>query len=267
MSAPERYAGDAAWTEWFNLCSVSRCSGELASLLSEQIRSAMFAQLARAGFAAEIVRDDDPVTFFDSYFLSKGARDADKPLKSYFKHRIVTERLSLREFVCGTFFSAKFGRVHDIVRDWIASVKGWKPHSLVGADGRRHLAWECAAVGEDVRDAVGGYVRTPGGGMDHAVWRGYVLKMLDAVADELKLEKRQVAFLLYATAKGVPASSAEMLAALGVKKSRAATIKEACMNAVEKFFQDKEVETGDIGFARVMISVCESVSGGEVGHV
>ena len=70
---------------------------------------------------------------------------------------------------------------------------------------------------------------------------------------------------MYATARGVPASSEVIQTELGVKKSRAATIKEACMNAVEKFFQDKEVETGDIGFARVMISVCESVSGEEVG--
>ena len=265
MDTVERYAGDVAWTEWFERCSVSRCPDSLVPQLTEQIRSAMFAQLARAGFSADLVADDDPVTFFDSYFQSKGSRDRDKPLKSYFKHRLVNERLSLRAFICGTFFSAKFGRIHDIVRDWIASVKGWKPHSLVGEDGKRHVTWECAANGEDVREQVGGYLPNPGSRLDRPVMRAYVFQMLDAVSAKLRLEKRQVAFLLYATARGVPASSAEMLAALGVKKSRATTIKEACMNAVEKFFQDKEVETGDIGFARVMISVCESVSGGEVG--
>ena len=266
MSATEVYAGDDAWTEWFELCSVARCPERYASPLTGQIRSAMFAQLARAGFPAEIVRDDDPVTFFDSYFQAKGSRDGNKPLKSYFKHRIAKERLALREFVCGTFFSAKFGRIHDIVRDWIASVKGWKPHSLVGEDGRRHLSWESAAAGDDVREYVGAYVCNPGGGLDRALQRGYVLKMLDAVSSDLKLEKSKVAFLLYATARGIPMSSPEVLDRLAVRKSRAAMIKESCMKAVRNFFADKEVDTGDLGFARVMISVCADAAGEEVAH-
>lgn len=63
MDTVERYAGDVAWTEWFERCSVSRCPDSMVPQLTEQIRSAMFAQLARAGFSADLVADDDPVTF------------------------------------------------------------------------------------------------------------------------------------------------------------------------------------------------------------
>lgn len=266
MDTVERYAGDVAWTEWFERCSVARCPDFLVPPLVDQIRSAMFAQLARAGFSADLVADDDPVTFFDSYFQSKGSRDRDKPLKSYFKHRLVNERLSLRAFICGTFFSAKFGRIHDIVRDWIASVKGWKPHSLVGEDGKRHVTWECAANGEDVREQVGGYLPNPGSRLDRPVMRAYVFQMLDAVSAKLRLEKRQVAFLLYATARGIPASSPGVLAMLGVRKSRAAKIKEDCLKTVETYFADKEVETTDLGFACVMLSVCAAEAGEEVAN-
>jgi len=258
----DRYAGDAAWSAWFDLCSVARCGADDAAPLSEQIRTAMFAQLARSGYPAAIVGDDDLVTFFDAYFMAAGTRDRDKPLKSYFRHRMVAERRPLREFVCGTLFSARFGRIHDIVRDWIASVKGWKPHSLVGPDGKRHVVWESAAAKDDVREAAGGYAANPGARLDYGVLRRYVAEMLGAVAAKIKVERRQVAFLLDATAKGLAISSPEVLAALGVRKSRANKIKEECMKQAARFFRDKEVDTSDLAFARAMITVCEE----EVRH-
>ena len=42
----DRYAGDAAWLEWFDRCAVSRCDTEVAARLGAQIRAAMQAQLA-----------------------------------------------------------------------------------------------------------------------------------------------------------------------------------------------------------------------------
>lgn len=266
MSKFEQYAGDAAWTQWFELCSAARCH-VYAAALNEQIRAAMFAQLSRFGHPSSLVGDDDPVTFFDSYFQVNGARDIKKPLKSYFRHRIAEEKIPLREFICGTLFSAKFGRIHDIVRDWIAAVKGWKPHSILGADGKRHLQWERAAAKEDARESAGRVVPRPGNRLDLPVLRGYVLQMLDEVSSKIKLEKRKVAFLLNATAQGIPMSSPEVLAELGVMKSRAAKLKEECMKAAEKFFAKKEVETTDLGFARMVISVCAATAGGSAATV
>ena len=46
----DRYAGDDAWTEWFEICSVAGCRPEFAARLGEQVSSALYAQLARAGF-------------------------------------------------------------------------------------------------------------------------------------------------------------------------------------------------------------------------
>ena len=130
------YAGDEAWREWFDACAVSRCGAANADRLGAQIGAAMYSQLARFGIVRSDVGEDDPVSVFDAYFMLKGSRDPGKPLKSYFAHRIKVEGLRLLDFVCGTLFGARSGRVHDIVVDWIASIKGWKPRSLRGSDGR-----------------------------------------------------------------------------------------------------------------------------------
>ena len=266
MNVINNYAGDSAWQEWFDLCSVARCDQEHAERLSLQIKRAMFAQLFRLGYSADTVGDDDPISFFDSFFLMKGSRNDHKPLKSYFRCRIEAGGLSLKKFICGTLFSSRAGRIHDIVRDWIASVRGWKPHSLVGKDGRRHLIWESAAEAEDARELCGGYVFNPGKRLDNEVLRRYAGVLLEELSKKLKVEKRKIAFLLYATAKGVPMSSPEVLAELGVKKSRAAIIKEKCMKVAEKFLKRKEVEISDYGFAGTLIAVCAAECGKEAHH-
>ena len=48
----DRYAGEAAWTEWFEICSVAGCCAENAAKLRAEIENAMLAQLARYGFSA-----------------------------------------------------------------------------------------------------------------------------------------------------------------------------------------------------------------------
>ena len=139
----DRYAGDAAWTEWFKICSVSGCRPEFASRLREQISAAMYARLSRAGISREEA-GDDPIAFFDAYFKLKGSREKGKPLKLYFAHRIKDEGLEMVDFVCGTLFGSGSGRVRDIVLDWIAVIKGWKPRTVADEDGRRRLVWENA---------------------------------------------------------------------------------------------------------------------------
>ena len=121
----DRYAGDAAWREWFDRFAVSRCSAENADRLGAQIGAAMYAQLARCGLARDAAGNDDPVAVFDAYFMLQGSRDPGKPLKAYFAHRIKVEGLRLVDFVCGTLFGARSGRIHDIVTDWIASIKSF----------------------------------------------------------------------------------------------------------------------------------------------
>ena len=133
----DRYAGEAAWTEWFEICSVAGCRDEHATKLRAEIESAMTSQLLRCGFSVEDAGGDDPVAFFDSYFKLKGSREKGKPLKLYFAHRIQAERLRMLDFVCGTLFGSRSGRIHDIVVDWISSLKGWKARIVRGEDGCR----------------------------------------------------------------------------------------------------------------------------------
>ncbi|MBR1921094.1 MAG: hypothetical protein IJ829_03690, partial [Kiritimatiellae bacterium] len=151
FSWSDRYAGDEAWAEWFDVCSVAGCRPEHAARLREQISSALYAQLARAGVSRAEAGDEDPVMVFDAYFKLKGSRDAPKPLKSYFAHRIRDERMDLFDFVCGTLFGSGSGRVRDIALEWISLIKGWKPRTVTQGDGSRRLVWETA--GDDARAA------------------------------------------------------------------------------------------------------------------
>jgi len=250
------YAGDDAWREWFEVCFVDGCTN--ADVLREQVASAMYAQLARFGFTRADVEGADPVLHFDAYFMLTGSRGKPKPLKLYFKHRMAAEDRPLDEFVCGTLFGSGSGRIHDIVRDWLATAKGWKPRSVRDTAGKRHLVWERAAEVDDARETIGVVSWRPGAALDRAVLWALSHEMFSEVAKEIKVEKQSVALLCHATAHDIPITTPEVLAALGVGKSRAYVLKETCMKKIAKFFSDKGIALNDHLAAQTLLAACES---------
>lgn len=250
------YAGDDAWREWFDVCFVDGCTE--AAALREQVASAMYAQLARFGFTRTDVDGMDPVLQFDAYFMLTGSRSKPKPLKLYFRHRMKQEDRPLDEFVCGTLFGSGSGRVHDIVRDWIATAKGWKPRSVRDTDGKRHLVWERAAEVDDACEAADSVTWLPGDTLDRAVMWALSHEMFSAVAKEIKVEKRNVALLCHVTAHDIPITKPEVLAALGVGKSRAYAQKETCMKKIATFFSNKGIDLNDHLAAQTLLAACES---------
>ena len=250
------YAGDDARREWFDVCFVDGCAN--AAALREQVASAMYAQLARFGFTRADVEGADPVLHFDAYFMLTGSRSKPKPLKLYFQHRMAVEDRPLDEFVCGTLFGSGSGRIHDIVRDWLATAKGWKPRSIRDTDGKRHLVWERAAEVDDARETIGAVSWRPGAALDRAVLWALSHEMFSAVAKEIKVEKQSVALLCHVTAHDIPITSPEVLAALGVGKSRAYVLKETCMKKIAKYFADKGIALNDPMAARALLAACES---------
>ena len=250
------YAGDDAWREWFEVCFVDGCTN--ADALREQVASAMYAQLARFGFTRADVEGADPVLHFDAYFMLTGSRGKPKPLKLYFKHRMAAEDRPLDEFVCGTLFGSGSGRIHDIVRDWLATAKGWKPRSVRDTAGKRHLVWERAAEVDDARETIGVVSWRPGAALDRAVLWALSHEMFSEVAKEIKVEKQSVALLCHATAHDIPITTPEVLAALGVGKSRAYVLKETCMKKIAKFFSDKGIALNDPLAAQTLLAACES---------
>ncbi len=250
------YAGDDAWREWFDVCFVDGCA--TAAALRAQIASAMYAQLARFGFTRADVKGVDPVLHFDAYFMLTGSRSKPKPLKLYFRHRMEMEERPLDEFVCGTLFGSSSGRIHDIVRDWLATAKGWKPRSLRDADGRRRVVWERAAEADDVRETSSAISWQPGDALDRAVLWALSHEMFSSVAAELKVEKQSVALLCHVTAHDIPITTPEVLAALGVGKSRAYVLKETCMKKIAKFFSDKGIALNDPLAAQTLLAACEA---------
>ena len=238
------------------MCFVDGCAA--APALREQVASAMYAQLARFGFTRADVEGADPVLHFDAYFMLTGSRSKPKPLKLYFKHRMEAEDRPLDEFVCGTLFGSGSGRVHDIVRDWLATAKGWKPRSVRDTDGKRHLVWERAAEVDDARETIGVVSWRPGAALDRAVLWALSHEMFSAVAAEIKVEKRNVALLCYATAHDIPITTPEVLESLGVGKSRAYVLKETCMKKIATFFSDKGIALNDPLAAHTLLAACES---------
>jgi len=251
----DKYAGDAAWRDWFRICSVDGCPPPENEALRAQVSSAMYGRLARCGISRDETHDEDPVVFFDSFFKLKGSREKGKPLKLYFAYRIKAEGLRLADFVCGTLFGSASGRVHDIVTDWIATLKGWKPRTLRDEAGKRRLVWEGAAE-EDVAALESPDHADPAAYLDVVPIRAEIENALSEVAQKIKVEKSKVALLLYAEAQDVPVTNPAVLEGLGVGKSRAYTLKEKAVNVLRRKLGTAE-GVGSPLFGRILLEVCE----------
>ena len=254
----DRYAGDAAWEDWFRICSVAGCNAEDARRLRAQIVPAMMRRLAACGVSPEETQGEDPVAFFDAFFSLKGSREGAKPLKLWFAHRIRTEGIALRDFVCGTLFGAASGRVHDIVTDWIAALKGWRPRTLRDADGRRRLVWEGAPADEAAAALQAGDAPPDDPDfLDEAPMRREIENALFRTAARLGVEKSAVALLLYATAQDVPLTDAAVLEGLQTGKSRAYALREKAVKRIGAELADAE-GAGSPLFGRLLLEVCEA---------
>ena len=254
----EKYAGDAAWAEWFAICSVGGCSEENRKRLRAQVESAMYAQLARCGLSREDAGTDDPVAFFDGYFKLKGSRERGKPLKLYFAHRIRAERLRMFDFVCGTLFGSRSGRIHDTVTDWISTLKGWKPRIVRGEDGCRRLRWErTEGDGAPVELSI---ESDPAAEIDVEAIRGETAALLDRLARKIRVEKRKAALLLYVTAMDVALTEDAVLGTLGIGKSMAYRLKDKAMEALRKEMRRTE-GADDPLFGRLLLETCEKEMG------
>ena len=214
----------------------------------------MYAQLARFGLNREDAGTDDPVAFFDGYFKLKGSRERGKPLKLYFAHRISAECLRMFDFICGTLFGSRSGRVHDIVTDWISSLKGWKSRIVRGEDGCRRLRWErTEGDGSPVELPI---ESDPAAEIDVEAIRGETTVLLERVARKIGVEKRKTALLLYVTAMDVALTEDAVLGALNVGKSMAYRLKDKVMEALRREMRRME-ESGDPLFGRLLLETCE----------
>ena len=250
----EKYAGDAAWSEWFAICSVGGCSEENRKRLRAQVESAMYAQLARFGLSREDAGTDDPVAFFDGYFKLKGSREKGKPLKLYFAHRIRAEHLRMFDFVCGTLFGSRAGRVHDIVTDWISSLKGWRSRIVRGEDGCWRLRWERAeGDGSPVELPI---ESDPAAEIDVEAIRCETIALLERVARKIGVEKRKAALLLYVTAMDVALTEDAVLNALGVGKSMAYRLKDKAVEVLRREMSKTE-GSDDPLFGHLLLDTCE----------
>ena len=256
----DRYAGDESWKEWFAICSVGGCAPANRERLRAEVESAMYAQLGRFGLTRDDAGEDDPVAFFDGYFKLKGSREKGKPLKLYFAHRIRAEQIRMVDFVCGTLFGARAGRVHDIVVDWVSSLKGWKSRIVRDEDGCRRLRWErTEGDGTPIELPI---ESDPAAEIDVEAIRSEAAALIERVTRKIGVEKHKVALLLYVTAMGVAITEDAVLKALGVAKSMAYRLKDKTMETLRREMSKTE-GTDDPLFGRLLLEACEK----EVGDV
>ena len=251
------YAGDAAWQEWFDICSVAGCSERSAIALRREVESAMCAQLARMGFDGLDVGFDDPVAFFDSYFALRGRRTAKKPLKAYLAYRMRVEKRKMSDFVCGTLFGTRSGRIRDIVLDWISVLKGWRAHSCRRADGSRQLVWE---HGTDV-DALGSDLAAAETDSMSRLDRAQVVRdvevLLARLAGSVSLTREQIALVVYVVAMNVPLTNAVVLKVLKCGKSRAYVVRDRVMASLRAELETFETAS-DVAFGDVLLERCSA---------
>ena len=249
------YAGDAAWQEWFDVCSVAGCSERSSVPLRREIVSAMRTQLARMGFAGQDAGFDDPVAFFDSYFTLRGHRTAKKPLKAYLAYRMRVEKRKMSDFVCGTLFGARSGRIRDIVLDWISVLKGWRAHSCRRADGSRQLVWE---HGTDI-DALDFDLAAAETDSMARLDRPQVIRDVDLLlarlAESVPLTREQVALVVYVVAMNVPLTDASVLKALKCGKSQAYVVRDRVMASLRAELETFETAS-DVAFGDVLLERC-----------
>jgi len=250
------YAGDAAWQEWFDICSVDGCAAEHIGKLRAQVTCAMFARLARLGISREEAGADDPVAFFDSYFKLKGTRDKKKPLKSYFAYRMKVENRRMVDFVCGTLFGAVSGRIHDIVLEWVSSIKGWKARSVRDSEGCRHTVFERSLVDETMAPEMS-VAADPAEYLDVEPMVCTVDRALENVSRKIKLEKVQVASLLLMTARDLSLNGAGFLGAMNMSKSGAYAARDKAMKALKRELEHED-GVGTPLFGRILLAACEA---------
>ena len=159
----------------------------------------------------------------------------------------------MSDFVCGTLFGSASGRVRDIVLEWVAALKGWKPRTVPGDDGRRRLVWENAVDADlsSFEDESG----TDGAEyLDEEPLRAEASRVLDAVARRTRVERPAAALLVFATSHDVPLTEPCVLSALGTGKSQAYAWRDKAMRALERELRSAEAGETPL-FARLLVSV------------
>ena len=168
----------------------------------------------------------------------------------------------MSDFVCGTLFGALSGRIHDIVLDWIATLKGWRPRFLRGEGERRRLVWEGAGA-EDVAELERADSADPAEFVDVEPLGKKVLSLLETVAVKIKAEKQSVALLYYATAQDIPITATAVLEVLQTAKSRAYALREKAMEVLRRELRNDEDAASPL-FARILLEACEATLGNDV---
>ena len=263
----EMAGGDAAWQKWLDLCSVARVrdvDGAMADGLARQIAASVQNGLKKIGFGETSAETSVLVHHFDTYFLLQGAeKKGRKPLKQWLRNEMDAETSPLKKMVCGKLFGER-GIVFNIARDYVETVKGWKPHSIT-RNGKRKVVWEGACAEEDARDWSSGSVSVNAGArLDAAFVRHAVAEALNDLAVEIKVEKRAVALLFYVTAYEISIDTPTVLAVLGVAKSRAYGLKGLCMKKAEKIFLKHEIAMGDFKVGEQLLRACRTILGDDL---
>ena len=106
MTRKDRYAGDVAWRQWFERCSLMKCDLEWRSLLADEVFSALKRALKVRECQQQYGRDY-LLAYFDHYFKLGGSFESHKPLKQMLSAKVQSAKDGLRGVVLGSILSGE----------------------------------------------------------------------------------------------------------------------------------------------------------------
>ena len=106
MSFNDRYAGDAAWRQWFEKCSLEKCEDAYRRPLIDEVISAL-TRAIKSRQCQMSYGKDYLVAYFDHHFKLGGSCEKPKPLKQLLLAKATTARNKLRGVVLGSILSGE----------------------------------------------------------------------------------------------------------------------------------------------------------------
>jgi hypothetical protein len=277
----DRYAGDAAWQQWFERCQVPLCNVEFKSALSDEIVSAM-RRATQKKDCKERYADDYMVARFDEHFKLGGSFVKPKPLKQYLLGRVKSARHGLKGIVLGTIFA---GEMKTIAREmkrledgtitrWVTR-NGQKTLQIATSfdaeisrgDGEDGSQEGVTLLDKDIRSDVdvsctwaSVSAATPDPDCDSRWFRAKALEFLSLLKKNNKSEKIiSSAAMVYAMANKISPTRPVVQRLLGVKQGGAAKKIHQMEENLKRFCKAKDIRFDGAEFVRALLRVSAAV--------
>lgn len=290
MKGKDRYAGDAAWRQWFDVCCIDGCEEEHRKSLADEVASA----LGRAVESRKCQLSYERrylLAYFDMHFKLGGSFDKPKPLKQYLLAKIPNARNGLRGVVLGSIMSGEvktMSRKIKLVEDGTQTEWHTYPKDYIDKElaGRKVLIIGSSIDAEITENDSGGGAQEKSTGHDidwlpvvepNCGWTSVqpaetsididkkwfyknARELLGVLGSENRSENSvTLAAMVYARANKISPTRAVLQRILGVKQGGAAKKMHKMEEDVRRFCKNRDVRSDRAEFVKALLDVSTTV--------